>query len=313
MTKLSLRRAPIILFVYNRLNHTKQLVESLKANVGCEQHDFYIYSDGPAKSLGSQEDQTKSVEEVRSYIKTIDGFASVHIIEREKNVGLAGNVIDGVTTVVNKYGTVIVLEDDLVLSPYFLQFMQDALDTYKDEEKVGHIQACDFTQNPQLPDTFFINWTGSWGWATWARAWKQYHIDGQYLLDQLVKRRLTYQFNFDGTYSYTKMLRKQIKGKNSSWAIRWYASLFLSDMLALNVGHALVQNKGFDGTGTHCGGGELYASSLYMKPLRVNKIEPVVASKQAHDIYCDYYRKNYGFWPKVKRRLRRTLQGDFGR
>lgn len=312
-TKATLHSAPIILFVYNRLQHTKRLVESLKANVGYEQHDLYLYSDGPVKNGISQTDDIKNVEEVRAYIRSIDGFSSVHIVEREKNVGLAMNVIDGVTTIVNQYGTIIVLEDDLVLSPYFLQFMQDALDIYKENESVGHIQACDFTANPHLSDTFLINWTGSWGWATWARAWKQYNIDGEYLLDQLIKRRLTHQFDFDGTYSYTRMLRKQIQGKNNSWAIRWYASLFLSDMLALNVGHSLVQNKGFDGTGTHSGGGGLYASSLYMKPLKVNEIAPIVVNEQAHKAYCDYYKNNYGFWPRVRRRLRRTLHGDFGR
>lgn len=304
--------APLILFVYNRLAHTKRLVESLKMNVGYEQYDLYIYSDGP-KTGKATHDEAAKVEEVRQYVRTIDGFASVHIVERPDNIGLASNVIDGVTTIVNQYGTIIVLEDDLVLSPYFLLFMQDALDMYRDHEQVGHIQACDFTGNPNLSDTFFINWTGSWGWATWARAWKQYNVDGAFLLSELTRRKLTTQFDFDGHYGYTRMLRRQIQGKNDSWAIRWYASLFLSDMLALNVGHSLVQNKGFDGTGTHSGGGQLYASSLYMQPLKVTEITPVVADEQAHQAYCDYYKRNYGFWPRVRRRLRRTLQGDFGR
>lgn len=311
-TEDSLHLAPIILFVYNRLNHTKRLVESLKQNIGYEQYDFYIYSDGPKEGLSANDD-VNLVDEVRAYIRSINGFASVHILEREKNIGLAANVIDGVTTLVNQYGTIIVLEDDLVLSPYFLQFMQDALDMYKDNALVGHIQACDFTGNPNLPDTFFINWTGSWGWATWARAWKQYQIDGESLLKELLRRKLTTSFDFDGHYSYTKMLRKQIQRKNDSWAIRWYASLFLSDMLALNVGHSLVQNRGFDGTGTHSGGGGLFVSSLSTHPLKVKEIAPVVVNKQARKAYCDYYRTNYGFWPRVRRRLKRTLHGDFGR
>ena len=114
------------------------------------------------------------------------------------------------TTQVNRYGKVIVLEDDLIVAPSFLQFMNDALETYKDEPKVGHIQACDFTQDPTLPDTFLIKWTGSWGWATWDRAWKHFNPNGKELLQELEARKLTYTFDFNGKYGFTRMLRRQI-------------------------------------------------------------------------------------------------------
>ena len=109
-------------------------------------------------------------------------------------------------------------------------------------EAVGHIQACDFTKDPSLPDTFLIKWTGSWGWATWARAWRHFNPDGKALLAQLEERRLTHTFDFNGNYPFTRMLRRQIAGKNNSWAIRWNASLFLAGILSLNVGKSLVQN-----------------------------------------------------------------------
>lgn len=117
------------------------------------------------------------------------------------------------TTQINRYGRVIVLEDDLVVAPHFLQFMNDALETYRDEERVGHIQACDFTHDPSLPDTFLIKWTGSWGWGTWDRAWKHFNADGKALLTELESRKLTYTFDFNGKYGYTRMLRRQIEGK----------------------------------------------------------------------------------------------------
>ena len=154
--------APILLFVYNRPEHTRRCIESLTRNALAADSTLYIYADGPKDTT-----QQTAVDEVRSYLRTISGFKTVNLIERKENWGLARNIIDGVTTQVNRYGKVIVLEDDLVVAPYFLQFMNDALETYKDEPKVGHIQACDFTQDPSLPDTFLIKWTGSWGWATW--------------------------------------------------------------------------------------------------------------------------------------------------
>lgn len=300
--------APILLFVYNRSQHVRQLVTSLLANAEATQSTLYVYADG-----AKDERDQAAVEEVRGLIHNINGFASVSIVEREENWGLARNVIDGVSTVVKKHGRVIVLEDDLVVAPYFLRFMNEALETYKDEPKVGHIQACDYTQDPTLPDTFLIKWTGSWGWATWERAWQLFNPDGATLLRELETRKLTKTFDFNGKYGYTRMLRRQVEGLNNSWAIRWNASLFLHDVLSLNVGKALVQNNGFDGSGTNCGGGGLYASNLWLKPLEVKKIEPITENKEARKVYECYYARTNSFWAKAVRRIKRTLKGDFGR
>ena len=299
--------APILLFVYNRPEHTHRCIESLTRNALAADSTLYIYADGPKDTT-----QQTAVDEVRSYLRTISGFKTVNLIERKENWGLARNIIDGVTTQVNRYGKVIVLEDDLVVAPYFLQFMNDALETYKDEPKVGHIQACDFTQDPSLPDTFLIKWTGSWGWATWERAWKHFNPDGKALLEELEQRKLTYTFDFNGKYGFTRMLRRQIEGKNNSWAIRWNASLFLKDILSLNVGRSLVQNEGFDGSGTNCGGGGLYASNLHLAPLPVQKISPIEENKAARQAFVRYYARTNSFWAKAIRRIKRTLKGDFG-
>ena len=299
--------APILLFVYNRPEHTRRCIESLTRNALAADSTLYIYADGAKDTT-----QQTAVDEVRSYLRTISGFKTVNLIERKENWGLARNIIDGVTTQVNHYGKVIVLEDDLVVAPYFLQFMNDALETYKDEPKVGHIQACDFTQDPSLPDTFLIKWTGSWGWATWERAWKHFNPDGKALLEELEQRKLTYTFDFNGKYGFTRMLRRQIEGKNNSWAIRWNASLFLKDILSLNVGRSLVQNEGFDGSGTNCGGGGLYASNLHLAPLPVQKISPIEENKAARQAFVRYYARTNSFWAKAIRRIKRTLKGDFG-
>ena len=299
--------APILLFVYNRPEHTRRCIESLTRNALAADSTLYIYADGAKDTT-----QQSAVDEVRSYLRTISGFKTMNLIERKENWGLARNIIDGVTTQVNRYGKVIVLEDDLVVAPYFLQFMNDALETYKDEPKVGHIQACDFTQDPSLPETFLIKWTGSWGWATWERAWKHFNPDGKALLEELEQRKLTYTFDFNGKYGFTRMLRRQIEGKNNSWAIRWNASLFLKDILSLNVGRSLVQNEGFDGSGTNCGGGGLYASNLHLAPLPVQKISPIEENKAARQAFVRYYARTNSFWAKAIRRIKRTLKGDFG-
>lgn len=300
--------APILLFVYNRPEHIKRTLAALEQNILAKESELFIYSD----AARSPQDEA-SVAEVRKIIRTaLPFFKQVNIIERETNWGLARSIIDGVTTQINRYERVIVLEDDLIVAPYFLKFMNDALDTYQHEEKVGHIQACDFTQDASLPDTFLIKWTGSWGWATWKRAWKYFNPDGKALLEELQRRKLTYTFDFNGKYGYTRMLRRQTEGKNNSWAIRWNASLFLNDILSLNVGKSLVQNEGFDGSGTNCGGGNLYASRLWMNPIQVHRISPATENLQARNAYVRYYARTNSFWAKAIRRIKRTLKGDFG-
>lgn len=299
--------APILLFVYNRPEHVRRNIQALLKNELAAESELFIYSDA-AKDETSQ----AAVKEVRAFIRSIQGFKKITITERAENWGLARSIIDGVTTQINRYGRVIVLEDDLVVDPHFLQFMNDALETYRDEERVGHIQACDFTHDPSLPDTFLIKWTGSWGWGTWDRAWKHFNADGKALLTELESRKLTYTFDFNGKYGYTRMLRRQIEGKNNSWAIRWNASLFLKGILSLNVGKSLVQNEGFDGSGTNCGGGGLYASELYMERLPVKKISPIEENIQARNAYVRYYARTNSFMAKAIRRIKRTLKGDFG-
>ena len=299
--------APIILFTYNRILHAEQAIRSLAANDLAKDSELFVFSDGP-----KDETERPIIEEIRHLIRETKGFKDIHLIERSENWGLARNVIDGVTSLVNLYGEVIVVEADLVVSPYFLRFMNDALATYRDEPRVGHIQAYDFTQDKELPETFLIKWTGSWGWAPWKRAWQYFNPDGKYLLHEIESRGLSYTFDFNGKYGFTRMLRRQTEGKNNSWAIRWNASLFLQDILSLNVGRSLVQNNGFDGSGTNCGGGHLYSADIYLLPICVEKISPITENLEARRAFSQYYARTNSFIAKAIRRIKRTLRGDFG-
>jgi hypothetical protein len=238
--------SPIALFVYNRPRHTMQVLEALSRNPEAIHSDLFIYSDGAADSSS-----ISAVNEVRSYIRDYSGFKSILIVEHQKNNGLANSILGGVTNLLNRFGTLIVLEDDLVVSPTFLKYMNSGLDFYRNDQRVGSIHGYTYPTKESLPETFFLRGGDCWGWATWSRAWKHINLDGIQLLKELEERGLSKEFDFDGAYPYMKMLKNQIKGKNNSWAVRWHASLFLKNMLTLYPRKSLVQNIGHDGTGVH--------------------------------------------------------------
>jgi hypothetical protein len=280
--------APIALFVYNRPRHTRQTVDALLKNELAGESDLFIFSDAPKKP-----EFTEAVQEVRGYIKTISGFRSVTIFEREKNFGLAHSIIDGVTRLCDEHGRVIVLEDDLVTSPYFLKYMNDALDLYEHDERVICIHGYTFPVEEKLAETFFLRGADCWGWATWKRGWDLFEPDGNALLAELGGRNLKYQFDYNGAYDFTKMLEGQISGKNDSWAIRWHASAFLKEKLTLYPGRSLVHNIGNDNSGSHCGTTTEFDVKLSDTPIIFNNItvEPSQKSSLAFENFLRKMKK----------------------
>lgn len=280
-----MRLAPIVLFVYNRLWHTRQTIEALQKNDLAAESDLIIYSDGPKKY-----EHSCDIDEVRNYINNICGFKSVTIIERKENLGLSHSITSGVTEVVNSFGSIIVLEDDLVTSPFFLRYMNDALKLYENEERVISIHAFTFPLTGTIPKTFFLKGTGCWGWATWKRGWKNYEPNGQKLLDKIIARKLENEFDLYGAYPYTQMLKDHISGKNDSWAVRWHASGFLEDKLTLHYAKSLTSNIGFDGSGTHCHAANVNTSMIgnYFK---IEKIE-IVANEYVAQMMENYFNNN---------------------
>lgn len=297
--------APIVLFTYNRPWHTEQVLTALKNNELSIASKLFVFSDG-----GKDFEDEQLVDETRKILDNITGFEEVVVVKRPVNFGLAANVINGVSTIVEEYGKVIVLEDDLITAPTFLKFMNNALDMYEDVEEVAHIHAFSYA-GLNLPDTFFIRWVGSTGWATWRNAWRLFEPNGDKLLAELKKRKLTRTFDFNGTYPYTRMLKKQTLGKVNSWAIRWNASLFLNNKLSLNTGKSLIHNIGFDGSGAHSGSQDFYNMGLYGGELELAKPERIQQSVEARSQFEEFYRKTNSFWAKAKRRLQRMVKGDF--
>jgi hypothetical protein len=291
--------APVALFVYNRPEHTRRTIESLSQNIGASETPLIIFSDAPRN-----EDSREKVEEVRRYVRSVSGFKSVEILERSRNYGLANSIIDGVSTVCNRFGQVIVLEDDMLTSKYFLQYMNDGLTTYLDDDRVSSIHGYIYPLVQALPETFFLRGADCWGWATWARAWRIFNPDGVYLLNQLRQHRLSSQFDYNGAYPYTRMLKNQIKGKNDSWAIRWYASAFLAGKYTLYAGNSLIKNIGFDGSGAHCAPTDEFEVAVSDQSVKISKIE-VVEDRSVHALISSFHRKSR--WSARKRWFKRIF------
>ena len=254
--------APIALFVYNRPEHTRRTISYLKKNQLADESRLFIFSDGPKTDA----DKAK-VDEVRQMVKEVTGFKSVKLIARKENLGLANSIITGVTKLVNEYDKVIVFEDDLLSSPYTLQYFNEALSHYASEDKVMHIGAYMYDlKEKDLPEAFFYRAASSWGWATWARAWKHFEPDIDKLTAQFSKPGIL-RFSIEGTMNFWKQMREFKAGKNNSWAIRWYASIFLKDGLTLNPAHSLINNIGHDGTGVHSNIEKMYDVQIAKKPV----------------------------------------------
>lgn len=240
-----MKYAPIALFTYNRPDKTQRVLESLIQNAEAKDSELFIFSDGP-----KNEKAVEGVKSNREYIHTVSGFKTVTIIEREKNWGLANSLIAGITEVINKYGRVIVVEDDLILSPYFLKFMNDGLEKYKDEDRVGAISGFVYPVKGELPNTFFLRYFNCWGWAIWKRSWDLLNLDTRHLLRKL--RFKKNEFDVGGCGAYGNLYCQKV-GLVDSWWVRLYASLFLANKLTLYPGVSLVANGGSDGSGTHGG------------------------------------------------------------
>jgi len=280
--------APIALFVYNRPEHTRRTLSYLQKNLLADESRLFIFSDG-AKTTADE----PKVEQVRQLLADVSGFKSVKIIRSKENLGLAKSIIKGVTQLVNEYGKVIVFEDDLLSSIHTLQYFNEALTRYAGENKVMHIGAYMFDLNDKtLPETFFYRIATSWGWATWARAWKDFEPDVDKLIAQFDKPKKN-RFSIDGTGNFWKQMLEFKTGKNNSWAIRWYASIFLKGGLALNPSQSLVQNIGHDGTGVHSNIENTYQVKIAKKQVKKFPDE-IVENEQAHVAIKNFLKNRKG-------------------
>jgi len=295
------RPFPIVIFAFNRPEHLERTLEALAACPEAAASPLTVYCDGARRDS----DEAR-VREVRQVAAAARGFASVEVVARERNFGLAASIIDGVTRQVQQHGRVIVLEDDIVVSPHFLRYMHEGLALYEHDEQVASIHGYTYPVAEPLPETFFLRGADCWGWATWARAWRHFRPDGPALLAELHAQRLTRAFDLDGAYPYTRMLEDQIAGRNNSWAVRWHASCFLRGMLTLYPCRSLVVNIGNDDSGTHSGLTSDYDVQMLQRPVQLQRIE-LVESAAASAAVSAFFRRKRSLPRRIANRLRRLL------
>lgn len=276
--------APVAVFAYKRAQHLQRTLASLAANAEAPQTDLLVFCDAAKRP----EDEA-GVNEVRALVANLRGFRSVTVTLRESNLGLARSIVQGVSQVLETHEQVIVVEDDLLLSPHFLRYMNDGLALYAADDSVASLHGYCYPVDDPLPETFFLRGADCWGWATWRRAWSGFRADGASLLNELQQRGLTDKFDLDGSYGFTAMLRQQIAGRNDSWAVRWHASCFLAEKLTLYPDRSLVHNIGNDASGTHCDDNSDYAQVVADRPIAVAR-QPLVESVPARDAFVRFFR-----------------------
>ena len=250
--------APILLFTYLRLDVLKQAVNALKNNELASQSDLFILSDA-----AKHEKDEPIVREIRSYIRQIEGFKSITISEAPINKGLANSIIDGVSGIIKKYGQVIVLEDDLITTPNFLLFMNQALVHFKNQKEIFSISGYNYDfKVPQgfKYDNYCVTRGCSWGWATWEDRWGAINWDINTFAG-MNNKDFRKSFNYSGS-DLCSMLIKQKNKEIDSWAIRWYYNQWEQSKLTVYPVRSLVNNEGFDEYATHTHVYDRYKSTL---------------------------------------------------
>lgn len=247
-TQNNITFAPIILFVYRRLDHAMEAINALKANPEAASSKLIVFSDG-----GKDDASWENVKQVREYLRGIDGFAEIEIVEREINWGIEKSEIEGISSVVNQYGKVIVIEDDIVVSKHFLKYVNDALIKYESSERVGSVTGYSFISTEEcvgLPEYSFTQLTSAWGWATWKDRWNclERQIDKDDISKLLNPRT---RKAFDHGFTYTQMLANQYMNGHITWDVLWYWTSFSHNWLTLFPTKSMVNNIGMDGSGEH--------------------------------------------------------------
>jgi Glycosyltransferase like family 2 len=239
--------APIAVFAYNRPKHLQATVQSLSRCPEWRRSRVFFYSDGPREHCDEA-----AVKQVRAVASSLD-HSHTEIVARESNLGLAKSIIRGVSELCERFGRVIVVEDDLLVAENFLSYLNQALDVYAQRRDVYQVSAHMF-EVPEFAErrsTILLPMITTWGWATWRRAWQEFQVDAHGWDRLKSDRARRWRFNLGNHYDYYSMLKQQMSGKRDSWGVRWYWTVFAADGLSCFPPRNLVLNSGMDGSGTH--------------------------------------------------------------
>jgi len=297
-----MKLAPVVLFAYNRPETLRKTLEALSANDLSSETELFVYSDGPKPNADAL--TIEKIRKVRAIARERNWCGKVSVVETEQNKGLARSIIEGVTKIVNAYSKVIVVEDDVVVSKYFLRFMNDALELYKDDVQVQSVGSWNYFCDPKLVEgNFFYRFPDSIAWATFDRAWKLFEADSEVALKKIDASGKLKRFDGELKYPYfSNMLKLQAEGKIDSWAIRWTATAIIHDMLSFFPKQTLSVHIGFGDDATHERMYDYNAALILAEaPLQVQRV-PV----QETAIAMTQWRKfvNRHFVPKISLRTR---------
>lgn len=304
--------APICLFTYNRPDETRKTIEALRLNKLALQSELYVFSDGPKR----EKDEAK-VQETRSIIKSISGFKKVEYVEALENKGLANSIIDGVSGILEKYGKVIVLEDDLITSSNFLDFMNQALDCYGTDRRIQSVNGYSLLLKSNRAEIYFQQRPFPWGWGTWSDRWNKEIFDKTKLSHLIAgNKTVLTQFKKACGDDISRMLLNSLNGKNDSWYVRWAFDHFRNNSLSVFPALSYVQNIGHTTEGTHCKGINPYRSVFIQDPsYRPDFAELMVPNTELTNEFLFYFTFRHKLVTRIKllpkRDGRKALFEDF--
>lgn len=291
---------PIVVFAYNRLAPLKETLLTLEKADGFPGGPVVVYSDGP--KMGSETD-AKAVESLRHWLyQWAKDKRYVSIIAAQHNRGLRPSITEGVSEQLDRFESLIVLEDDIIVSPVFLKYMHYSLDKLRTSERVCQVSGYFIPHRKKLSDTGFLSVPACWGWGTWARAWKFYNDNANELLSSIPKSQIE-KFDIENSYSYHEALTANALGQQNTWAVRWYASVFPHHLLTLYPSKSLTRNIGFQYGGTNCSGGVMEKTFTYQKistelPDLSNIDQISEESEPFRKVLADFYRWQSQQWSR---------------
>lgn len=308
---MSRELAPIILFVYNRPEHTAKTLEALSLNDHADKSMLFIFCDGPKDNASPE--ILQRIEKVRTIVRSKQWCKENHIIESQNNKGLASSIKDGVSQVVNNYGKVIVMEDDLITSTAFLTFMNDSLRYYENYKSVFSITGYNLPSSKmKIPedynyDVYVCLRNGSWGWATWSDRWNKIDWDIRLFETMDINKSMKEALNRGGDDVF-KLLQMQKNGKLNIWSIQFTLTHFVNHAITISPTLSYVDNIGVDGTGENCGTDGSYRNSQLNQNRNIRFLDILYEdSRLLNAFYNAYCQVKRPIWQKIINRISRSL------
>ena len=280
--------SPIALFVYNRLQHTKKVIEAIKKNHISQRSTIYVFSD-----FSDVEFEKNKIKKIRNYLNNLNGFKKIIIVQRKYNLGTSNNIVLGLNQIFKKHDKCIIIEDDIIISKNFLYQMNYFLEKFNKITNIASIEGYMYPVKfkKSIPDYFFLKGTGCWGWATWKDRWSHFEKNSEKLINEFTEEDIK-NFNLDNTESFWSQVIDNHSGRINTWAIFWYATIFKNKGLCMNPFYSYVKNIGFDGSGTHKNFNKIFQDSQVLnnygefKP-QINTEENLLAVEKIRKYYLD--------------------------